>query len=61
MVLVEVNLSSLFFFLLGFFSAAAIIIVLMVVWVIFPKITEARKFFDFWLKVKNKKPEELNK
>ena len=61
MVLVEVNLSALFFFLLGFFSAAAIIVVLMVVWVILPKMTEARKFFEFWLKVRNKNPEEANK
>ncbi|HIH13791.1 MAG TPA: hypothetical protein HA224_00880 [Nanoarchaeota archaeon] len=58
MVVVEVSLSSLFFFMLGFFTAVAIIIALMVVWVIFPKISEARKFFDFWLKVKNKQPEE---
>jgi len=41
MVVVEVSLSSLFFFMLGFFTAVAIIIALMVVWVIFPKISEA--------------------
>ncbi len=55
MVLVEVNLGALFFFLLGFFSAAAIIIVLMIVWVIFPKISEGRKFFEFWLKMRKSK------
>ena len=59
MVVVEVSLSSLFFFMIGFLTAVAIIIALMVVWVIFPKISEARKFFDFWLKVKNKQPEEI--
>mgnify|MGYP001572469346 FL=1 len=52
MVLVEVNLSALFFFLLGFFSAAAIIIALMIIWVILPKVTEGRKFFELWLKMK---------
>lgn len=61
MVLVEVNLSALFFFLLGFFSAVAVIVALMIVWVIFPKISEAKKFFEFWLKVRNKNPDELKK
>ena len=59
MVLVEVNLSALFFFLLGFFSAAAIVIVLMIVWVIFPKSSEGRKFFEFWLKMKQNQKESI--
>jgi len=59
MVLVEVNLSALFFFLLGFFSAAAIVIVLMIVWVIFPKISEGRKFFEFWLRMKRGEKEQI--
>ena len=46
MVVVDINLSSLFFFMLGFISCAAIIIVFAILWVILPRINEAKRFFD---------------
>jgi len=58
MVLIDVNLSSLFFFMLGFFTAVAMIILLAVLWIVFPKLTEAKRFFDFWAKLKNKETKE---
>jgi len=51
MVVIDISLSSLFFFMLGFFVAVAIIILLAIVWVLFPKISEAKRFFDFWRKL----------
>ena len=54
MVLIDLDLSSLFFFMLGFFVAIAMIILLAILWIIFPKLTEAKRFFDFWSKLKNK-------
>jgi len=54
MVTIDINLGSLFFFMLGFMVAIGMIILLAVVWVIFPKLSEAKRFFEFWLKVKNK-------
>jgi hypothetical protein len=58
MVTINVNMSSLFFFLLGFISCAAMIIALAIVWVVFPKLAEAKRFFDFWLKVKDRQEEK---
>ncbi|MBD3262976.1 hypothetical protein GF374_01185 [Candidatus Woesearchaeota archaeon] len=55
MVTVTVDLSSLFFFMLGFVSCAAIIVVFAILWVILPRINEAKKFFDFWLRIKDRK------
>ncbi len=57
MVLIDVSLSALFFFMLGFLTAISIVILLAVLWVIFPKIGEAKRLFDFWLKIKDKKKE----
>jgi predicted lipid-binding transport protein (Tim44 family) len=54
MVLIDVSLSSLFFFMLGFLAAISMVILLAILWVIFPKIGEAKRFFDFWLKIKDK-------
>jgi len=54
MVTIEINLTSLFFFMLGFISCAAIIIVFAILWVILPRIHEAKRFFEFWLKLKSK-------
>jgi len=57
MVLINLNLSSIFFFMLGFVSCATMIIVFAVLWAILPKIHEAKRFFDFWLKLKKKNKE----
>ncbi len=54
MVIIDLNLSSLFFFMLGFFTAVAMIILLAILWIIFPKLTEAKRLFDFWSKLKHK-------
>lgn len=54
MVLIDISLSSLFFFMLGFFAAVAMIILLAILWIIFPKLTEAKRFFDFWNKLKDR-------
>jgi len=61
MVTINVNMGSLFFFMLGFFTAVAIIILLAIVWVVFPKLAEAKRFFEFWLKLNNKKKEDIKK
>lgn len=58
MVTIDVNLSSLFFFMLGFITCAALIIVFAILWVVLPRITEAKRFFNFWLKLKDKKLQE---
>ncbi len=58
MVVIDVSLSSLFFFMLGFLTAISIVILLAVLWVIFPKIGEAKRFFDFWLRIKDKKEKQ---
>jgi phage shock protein PspC (stress-responsive transcriptional regulator) len=58
MVTIEVSLSSLFFFMLGFLTCAALIIVFAILWVILPRISEAKRFFHFWLKLKEKKRDE---
>lgn len=54
MVTIDINLGSLFFFMLGFMVAIGMVILLAVVWIIFPKLSEAKRFFEFWLKVRNK-------
>ncbi len=54
MVVIDVSLSSLFFFMLGFFAAVAMIVLLAIVWVLFPKLSEAKRFFDFWRKINEK-------
>jgi len=58
MVVIDVNVSSLFFFMLGFFTAVSMVILLAILWIIFPKLTEAKRFFDFWSKLKNKETKE---
>lgn len=55
MVTINIGLSSLFFFMLGFVSCAAMIIVFAILWAILPRIQEAKRFFEFWLKVKEKR------
>ena len=55
MVVIDVSLSSLFFFMLGFFAAVAMIVLLAIVWVLFPKLSEAKRFFDFCRKIKDNK------
>ena len=60
MVTINVDLSSVFFFMLGFLTCAGILIVLAIFYVIFPRISEAKRFFTFWLKIKdNEKKEKL--
>ena len=54
MVTIDVDLSALFFFMLGFITCAAFLIVFAILWVILPRIREAKRFFDFWLKIKDK-------
>ena len=54
MVSIDVNLSSLFFFMLGFLTCAAFIIVLAILWVVLPRVAEAKRFFNFWLKLKDR-------
>jgi len=58
MVVVEVSLSSLLFFILGFLTCAGIMIVMAILYVIFPRVSEARKFFNFYLKVKDNHKEK---
>lgn len=58
MVTIDINLSALFFFMLGFITCAAIIIVFAILWVILPRINEAKKFFDFWLRIKDRKKDK---
>lgn len=52
MATIDVSLNSLFFFMVGFVTALLLIILLAVFWVVFPRISEAKKFFDFWLKIR---------
>ena len=54
MVVIDISLGSLFFFMLGFFTAIAMVILLAILWIVFPKLTEAKRFFDFWKKLKDK-------
>jgi len=54
MVVIDVSLSSLFFFMLGFFTAIAMVVLLAILWIVFPKLTEAKRFFDFWNKIRDK-------
>jgi len=54
MLSIELNSVNVLFFLLGFFTCACIIVVLAIAYVVFPHITEAKRFFDFYLKVKHK-------
>ena len=53
MVSVELSSVNLVFFLLGFLACACLIVVLAIAFVIFPHITEAKRFFNFYLKVKS--------
>lgn len=52
--MIDISLGSLFFFMLGFFTAIAMVILLAILWIVFPKLTEAKRFFDFWKKLKDK-------
>jgi len=58
MVTIELGVSSLFFFMLGFISCAAIIIAFAILWVVLPRITEAKRFFDFWLRIRDRKKDK---
>ena len=58
MVLIDVSISSLFFFMLGFFTAIAIVVLLAIIWIIFPKLSEAKRFFEFWSKLKSKETKQ---
>jgi hypothetical protein len=53
MVVFEINLGSLFFFMLGFLVAIGMVVLLAIVWIIFPKLAEAKRFFHFWLKMRD--------
>ncbi len=53
MVVFEINLGSLFFFMLGFLVAIGMVVLLAIVWIIFPKLAEAKRFFKFWLKMRD--------
>ncbi|MBS3065224.1 MAG: hypothetical protein J4451_01855 [DPANN group archaeon] len=59
MVVIDVSLSSLFFFMLGFFAAVAMVVLLAIVWVLFPKLSEAKRFFDFWRKLNEKESKKI--
>ncbi len=54
MVAIELTATNMLFFLVGFFSCACFILVLAISYVVFPHITEAKRFFNFYLKVKDK-------
>ena len=54
MVSIEINSASMVFFALGFLTCACLIVVLAIAFVVFPHITEAKRFFNFYLKVKDK-------
>lgn len=54
MVLIELSSANLLFFIIGFFTCACLIVVLAIAYVVFPHITEAKRFFNFYLKVRAK-------
>jgi len=54
MVSIEVGSASMIFFALGFLTCACLIVVLAIAFVVFPHITEAKRFFNFYLKVRDK-------
>jgi hypothetical protein len=54
MVSIELGSVNILFFLLGFLACACLIVVLAIAFVIFPHLTEAKRFFNFYLKVKSK-------
>ena len=54
MVAVDISYANLLFFLIGFFTCACLVVVLAVAFVVFPHLTEAKRFFNFYLKVKDK-------
>lgn len=54
MVSIELSSTNLLFFLIGFFTCACLMVVLAVAFVVFPHLTEAKRFFNFYLKVKDK-------
>jgi len=53
MVVFEINMGSLVFFMLGFLVAIGMVVLLAIVWIIFPKLAEAKRFFQFWLKMRD--------
>ena len=58
MVMISVNMSSLFFFMLGFLVAIGMVVLLAIVWIIFPRLAEAKRFFGFWLKMRDKEKKQ---
>jgi hypothetical protein len=58
MVVISVDMSSLFFFMLGFLVAMGMVILLAIVWIIFPRLAEAKRFFQFWLRMRDKEKKE---
>ena len=54
MVSIELSSANMLFFLLGFLVCGCLIVVLAIAFVIFPHITEAKRFFNFYLKVRDK-------
>jgi hypothetical protein len=54
MVAIELSSANMLFFLLGFLVCGCLIVVLAIAFVVFPHITEAKRFFNFYLKVKSK-------
>jgi hypothetical protein len=54
MVSIDFSSTNMLFFLLGFLFCACLIVVLAIAFVVFPHITEAKRFFNFYLKVKDK-------
>ncbi len=51
---INVDLNSILFFMLGFFTCAAVIVVIAILYVVLPKVKEARNFFKFYLGLKDK-------
>jgi hypothetical protein len=58
MVVISVDMSSLFFFMLGFLVAIGMVVLLAIVWIIFPRLAEAKRFFQFWLRMRDKEKKE---
>jgi hypothetical protein len=58
MVVISVDMSSLFFFMLGFIVAIGMVVLLAIVWIIFPRLAEAKRFFQFWLRMRDKEKKE---
>ena len=56
--IIDVNATAVIAFILGFVTCAAIVVILAIFYVVFPHITEAKRFFTFWLKVRSKANEE---